>query len=98
MSRRRPIRFLPVALLVPVALGAQTPAHRHVDVPAVAPRAADVATVDGIVKAYYDVITGPTGQPRQWSRDVFSDHVATRLVRNAHGDSSGVRGAAWLWE
>src|SRR6184192_4832619 len=69
MSRRQPIRFLPVALLLPVALGAQTPARRHVDVPAVAPRAADVATVDGIVRAYYDVITGPAGQPRQWSRD-----------------------------
>jgi fructokinase len=30
-------------------------------------------------------------------RYVFSDTVATRVVRNAHGDSSGVRGAAWLW-
>jgi fructokinase len=30
-------------------------------------------------------------------RYVFSDSVATRVVRNAHGDSSGVRGAAWLW-
>jgi fructokinase len=29
---------------------------------------------------------------------VFSDRVATRLVRARHGDSSGVRGAAWLWE
>ena len=38
-----------------------------------------------------------TQVPRLWSRHVFSDHVATRLVRNAHGDSSGVRGAAWLW-
>ncbi|MBL0171266.1 MAG: ROK family protein [Gemmatimonadaceae bacterium] len=28
---------------------------------------------------------------------VFSDQVATRVVRNQHGDSSGVRGAAWLW-
>jgi fructokinase len=28
---------------------------------------------------------------------VFSDAVATRLVKNQHGDSSGVRGAAWLW-
>jgi fructokinase len=28
---------------------------------------------------------------------VFSDSVATRLVLNLHGDSSGVRGAAWLW-
>lgn len=38
-----------------------------------------------------------TEVPRLWSRYVFSDHVATRLARNAHGDSSGVRGAAWLW-
>ncbi|QJR35505.1 ROK family protein [Gemmatimonas groenlandica] len=28
---------------------------------------------------------------------VFSDHVRTAVVRNRHGDSSGVRGAAWLW-
>jgi fructokinase len=37
------------------------------------------------------------GVPRLWPRHVFSDHVATRLVRHVHGDSSGVRGAAWLW-
>jgi fructokinase len=30
-------------------------------------------------------------------RYVFSDHVATKVVKNMHGDSSGVRGAAWLW-
>jgi fructokinase len=36
--------------------------------------------------------------PRLWGRHVFSDQVATRLERNAHGDSSGVRGAAWLWD
>ena len=36
--------------------------------------------------------------PRLWSRYVFSDRVDTRFVRNAHGDSSGVRGAAWLWD
>ncbi len=29
---------------------------------------------------------------------VFSDRVDTRLARNVHGDSSGVRGAAWLWD
>jgi len=39
-----------------------------------------------------------TEVPRLWSRYVFSDHVATRLARNVHGDSSGVRGAAWLGE
>jgi fructokinase len=31
------------------------------------------------------------------SRWVFSDKSDTRVVRNLHGDSSGVRGAAWLW-
>jgi fructokinase len=35
--------------------------------------------------------------PRLWGAHVFSDHVATRLERHVHGDSSGVRGAAWLW-
>ena len=35
--------------------------------------------------------------PRLWGRYVFSDRVDTRLVPPLHGDSSGVRGAAWLW-
>jgi fructokinase len=39
-----------------------------------------------------------TEVPRLWGRHVFSDQVATRLERNQHGDSSGVRGAAWLWD
>ncbi len=30
-------------------------------------------------------------------RNVFSDRVVTRILLNVHGDSSGVRGAAWLW-
>lgn len=35
--------------------------------------------------------------PRLWGTWVFSDHVATRLLPPRYGDSSGVRGAAWLW-
>jgi fructokinase len=39
--------------------------------------------------------------PRLWGEYVFSgglkDRVRTRLARSLHGDSSGVRGAAWLW-
>lgn len=39
--------------------------------------------------------------PRLWTRWVFSagvgEVIRTRLVRARHGDSSGVRGAAWLW-
>ncbi len=36
--------------------------------------------------------------PQLWQEHVFSDHIATRLLRNRHGDSSGVRGAARLWQ
>ena len=36
--------------------------------------------------------------PSLWLPHIFSDHVVTRLTRAKHGDSSGVRGAAWLWD
>ena len=29
---------------------------------------------------------------------VFGEELSTRLARHVHGDSSGVRGAAWLWD
>lgn len=35
--------------------------------------------------------------PSLWHKWIFSDRVNTQLVRAQHGDSSGVRGAAWLW-
>ncbi|AVM73485.1 ROK family protein [Magnetospirillum gryphiswaldense] len=35
--------------------------------------------------------------PRLWGEYVFSDTVETKLLPPTHGDSSGVRGAAWLW-
>ena len=35
--------------------------------------------------------------PTIWSPYVFSDRIDTQLKQNVHGDSSGVRGAAWLW-
>lgn len=43
------------------------------------------------VERLYDTV------PRLWPRYVFSDRVETRLVPPKFGDSSGVRGAAWLW-
>lgn len=38
-----------------------------------------------------------TALPPMVRQFVFSDFVQTPIVRNRHGDSSGVRGAAWLW-
>jgi fructokinase len=46
--------------------------------------------VSNVARLYDDV-------PRLWAKYVFSDVVTTRLLRARHGDSSGVRGAAWLW-
>jgi len=43
------------------------------------------------IAALYDDV------PRRWTAHVFSDVVTTPLRAAAHGDSSGVRGAAWLW-
>ena len=38
-----------------------------------------------------------TELPRLIPGHAFSDTIATPVLRNRHGDSSGVRGAAWLW-
>lgn len=46
--------------------------------------------LSSIQRLYRDV-------PAKWERYVFSDHVATELLPPKFGDSSGVRGAAWLW-
>ena len=49
---------------------AQTAAPvKHVNIPKIAPRAEDVGSIDGMMKAYYEVISGPAGQARQWGRD-----------------------------
>ena len=46
-----------------------------------------MSNIEGLAEATREVLP----------RYVFSDSVETRIVRNVHGDSSGVRGAAWLW-
>ena len=80
MSRPALVRSLLALLSLSPSLLAQTPARRHVSVPTVAPRAADVASVDGVVQAYYDVISGPAGASRQWSRDRSLYIPALRFV------------------
>jgi fructokinase len=65
-----------------------------------------LATIINVFDPYVIVLGGGVGNiarlyrnvPRLWGEYVFSDAVATRLLPPVHGDSSGVRGAAWLWE
>ena len=47
--------------------------------------------LSGIASLYADV-------PALWKPFIFSDEVRTRLAPPTHGDSSGVRGAAGLWD
>lgn len=64
-----------------------------------------LATVINILDPHVIVLGGGVGNmsrlyrnvPALWGEYVFSDAVTTRLVPPVHGDSSGVRGAAWLW-
>lgn len=67
--------------------------------------ARSLATVINILDPHVVVLGGGVSNvdflyervPELWEAYVFSDTVVTRLVRNQHGDSGGVRGAAWLW-
>jgi hypothetical protein len=74
-----------LALLVALAASAQEPAPKHVVVPTIPPRPADVASIDGIIRAFYEVISGPAGEPRQWARDRSLYIPGVRFV------STGVR-------
>jgi len=57
-----------ILVLASVSVAAQN-AKKSIEIPVVEPRAEDVGSVDGIVKAFYEVISGGVGVPRQWSRD-----------------------------
>jgi hypothetical protein len=67
MFRTRRITLASLLLLVSISAIAQE--RKQIKVETVPPRPEDVATIDGVMKAFYEVISGPAGQPRQWSRD-----------------------------
>jgi hypothetical protein len=97
-------RSAPAALLITLALGAFTvpaasaqearsataPAAVLVPVAAVAALPADVGSVDGIIAALYDVISGPAGKPRNWDRmrSLFAPQGKLMAVGVRKDDSS----------
>lgn len=46
----------------------------------------DVITIDGIIKAYYEVVSGPAGQTRQWIRDNSLHHEKALIVFTGEGN------------
>ncbi|MGH7565443.1 MAG: hypothetical protein ACREK2_01295 [Gemmatimonadota bacterium] len=65
----RLLAALSATLLAALPASAQDAAPAHVPVPVIDPLPVDVETIDGIVAAFYEVISGPAGQPRDWGRD-----------------------------
>lgn len=41
----------------------------HQDIRTIPPRPEDVGSIDGMIRAWYDVVSGPKGAQRDWSRD-----------------------------
>ncbi len=71
----------PAVPAAPAPAPAAAPVPRPpVEVATVDPLPADVGSIDGILQAFYDVISGPAGQPRQWARDRTLYVPGVRLV------------------
>lgn len=80
-------RFTPLGLAAVLAFAAPAFAQQPAPAPAAAAAAvqanpADVSSVDGIVAALYDVISGPAGKPRDWNRmrSLFAPEASLRAV------------------
>lgn len=52
----------------------------RISIPQIEANPADVSTIDGIIKAFYEVISGKPGEPRQWSRDKTLYAPGVRMV------------------
>ena len=57
---------------------------------------ADVASVDSIMKAVYDVISGDAGQKRDWDRFGTLFHKDAKLIPSGKNPQTGVQGARFL--
>lgn len=70
MAKRTLWMFGGFILLLPLTSAAPPAQNRvHVDRPVIEARAEDVSTIEGIVTASYETISGGPGVPRQWGRD-----------------------------
>ena len=57
---------------------------------------ADVASIDSIMKAVYEVISGDAGQKRDWDRFRSLFHADAKLIPSGKNPQTGVQGARFL--
>lgn len=88
MKRKIFIAFLMCAALI----FAENAMAQTTEAKPAAPEAnpADVATLNGIVKAVYDVISGEAGQKRDWSRFRSLFHPSARMIPTGKNPNTGV--------
>lgn len=76
-------RLVEVAVMLGISCGAYSSLFGQTY-----PRPDDVTTLDGIIRAYYEVVSGPAGQPRDWARD-SSLHLPGAQVLIVRNDEDG---------
>jgi hypothetical protein len=85
-----------IALFVLVFACASAMAQQTTPTPPPAPpeaNPADVASIDAIIKAVYDVISGDAGQQRDWNRMRSLFHRDARLIGSGKNPKTGITGA-----
>ncbi|HYL47562.1 MAG TPA: hypothetical protein VEU52_11080 [Candidatus Limnocylindrales bacterium] len=87
---RRVVGICAMGMLA-IALGAlgQTKAKAHINVPVVAARAEDVGSIEAIVRADYECISGGVGVARQWARDLTLYDANARFFQVVKDTKSG---------
>ncbi len=78
--------WLGLALWATVIGAQEAPQQPHVMVATIPARPEDVSTIGGLMKAFYEVISGPAGQPRQWARDRSLYRPDVRFVAMSERD------------
>jgi hypothetical protein len=97
---RRVVGICAMGMLA-IALGAlgQTKAKAHVQVPVIAARAEDVGSIEAIVRADYECISGGVGVARQWGRDLsLYDSNARFFIVEKDAKSGGVKISSPTWQ
>jgi hypothetical protein len=87
------MKKLALFVLTTTALAVTVPSQAQ----APAARAEDVSSVDGLIKALYDVISGPAGQERNWDRMRSLFAPGARLMPTRPPQTAADSGAMQVW-
>jgi hypothetical protein len=86
-------KLLLVLFVLTLAFSAMAQQTQTTPTPAPEANPADVASIDAIIKAVYDVISGDAGQARDWNRMRSLFHRDARLIPSGKNPQTGVTGA-----